>query len=190
MYETDLTYYLDEFQKVGVDKLPNIIKILLTQKEYFIYKLICFYLDDYKRTGILVDRSRKEIQGYFNLKKSQISILISKACKHGIIINLRRKYKLNLDCILVQRLWLYYFSTRDNFTQIPNETLSLLNEQKKLKNKLEKLEKIEKEITSINKTRFDEFIDDIEIELLYGDNDIDLFSVCKKYQKLLLTFNI
>ncbi|NHJ48081.1 MAG: hypothetical protein FK733_09865 [Asgard group archaeon] len=163
--------------------LASIISQLLIQKERFCYQLICYFLNNYQKTGNLRAYSKNELMKYFSIGRSQLTVYLQKVKEQGIIHIEKRKYSLNTNHLLSQRLLASYFTEGNIHNN--NEIISLLIEQDKLKDELKNLQSKRNDIIK-TECNLDDFCDDI-IDILSDNGGKERFrDLCEKYKHILV----
>ncbi|MHA1211264.1 MAG: hypothetical protein ACTSSH_02275 [Candidatus Heimdallarchaeota archaeon] len=169
------------------EKLSLIIHLLLDQKEYFCYRLICFFLDNYHKVGNLRASSKNELQDCFSLGKSQLTVNLQKAREQRLVRYEKRKYSLNMNHSLVQRLWNYYFlEKQDNPTKI-NDFTTIIQEYTVLKEELRTLQVQLNDFFKLKQMNLlDDFCENIMTLILDEGDRSQYYDLCKNYKLLLV----
>ncbi|MGC9778034.1 MAG: hypothetical protein HZR80_02195 [Candidatus Heimdallarchaeota archaeon] len=126
----------------------------------------------------------------FPLKRSQLAVYLHKAIKAKIVRYKKQKYSLNLNHILVQRLWNYFISTKNKHvgtSKIIIRNIPVIQKQNELKKQLEHLNlNLEKGHRQLQKRDLKEFCDDL-FSILSSCNDKDsIIDLCERYRHLLV----
>ncbi|MHA1186785.1 MAG: hypothetical protein ACTSXA_11120 [Candidatus Heimdallarchaeota archaeon] len=107
---------LDELINLSNEEMHYEKLVLLTNQlwragEHTIYSIIKLFVKKYRRTGILKPYKKSELQDCFELEQTQFNHYLQQAVRHNVLHNNKRKYSLNLENILVKRIWSFYFKT-------------------------------------------------------------------------------
>lgn len=173
-------------------KFVHLTKQLWEADEYIIYSFIKFLIKNYQRTGILKSYRRTELLGYFKWEETQLDHYLKQAVKQNVLIHAKQKYSLNLENILVKRIWDFYFKTTnlENFTSTEMvDIASFIKKKQTIENEIQALKLfIESENQIRNNKIFTEFVEEIR-NIMYesdGDPKDPLLDLCeKKLQKLI-----
>jgi len=112
--EESLIILLDKITNLSDDEMQNgpyasLVDQLLAEEEYVIYSLVKFLVVNYRRTGILKSYRKKDLLDCLKWRKTQLDYYLDQATKQNVLNKTKTKFSLNLENILVQRIWNYYF---------------------------------------------------------------------------------
>lgn len=184
---------LDELINLSNEEMYCEKFVLLTNQlwqaeEYTIYSIIKLFVIKYRRTGILKPYKKSELQNCFEWEQTQLNHYLQQAVRHNVLHNNKRKYSLNLENVLVKRVWNFYFKAA-NFDHISSTEMVEITSIMKKKQFLEKQKQSlnvfkENENQLQNSADFTDFIN--EIRSIDCDPKDPLLDLCdKKLQNLI-----
>ena len=178
-------------KEVCEGKFTTLTTKLAQMNEYAIYLLIKSFVLKYRKMGILKSYKLSELLTSFKWKKTQLNYNLKQAVKQNVLFYNKRKYSLNLDNILVKRVWNFYFTfTKDiGFTSTNMiEIASMLTKKKKLEKQILLLSKYKEEKTqSQNNIGLKKFVNEVQTIMYDGcDPKDNLILLCwEKLHKVL-----
>jgi hypothetical protein len=184
-----LTTLLDNLSVLTADELENgrfaeQATQLFAAREHIMYSLIRTFVVDYKRTGVKRAYKIGDLLSFFPWKKTQLDHYLKLALSYNILSYAKFKYALNLENVLVKRVWNYYF-TSASIEHLPSTELLEITSIQKKQNILEKQkQELEKNNnTQIQKTsEFTDFVKEIN-DIMYDsgyDPKDSLLIFCEK----------
>jgi len=178
---------LDELINLSNEEMHYKKFVLLTNQlwqieEYTIYSIIKLFVIKYRRTGILKPYKKSELQKCFEWEQTQFNHYLQQAVRHNVLHNNKRKYSLNLDNILVKRIWNFYFKTA-KFDGISStemiEITSIMKKKQLLEKQIQSLKMFKENKNQIqNNPDFTDFIN--EIRSIDCDPKDPLLDLCEK----------
>ncbi|MHA1188098.1 MAG: hypothetical protein ACTSSK_14720 [Candidatus Heimdallarchaeota archaeon] len=106
----DLVKLSDE--EINNGNFTQVTNHLCHKEEYVIYLLIKYLVQNYRSTGILKSYTRIELLKCFKWKETQLDYYLKYAEKQKVLDYENLKHSLNLDHILVKRVWNFYFNSK------------------------------------------------------------------------------
>ncbi len=158
----------------------NLLRITVYEGE-FTYQIIKLLLTEKIEKGYTKKYSLVELQKKIPLKRSRLIEKLQRVVKEGVLKHQKRKYMINKEHILVDRLWQYYndanYKEREKTKDIinliqENEQIEeeWIRERKYLKLTEKEEEKLREEI--INETIADSYDIESELKRLIGQNKV------------------
>jgi len=177
-----LTILTDEELESG--KYAEQANQLFAAREHVMYSLIKTLIVDYKRTGIKRSYKIADLLPFFPWKKTRLDLYLKLALSYNILSYAKFKYALNLENVLVKRVWNFYF-TSASIEHLPStELLEITSIQKKQMILEKQKQEFEKSNTiPIQKTNeFSDFVEEIN-DIMYNsgyDPKDPLLSFCEE----------
>jgi len=188
--EESLVTLLDKITNMSDDEMQNgsftsLVDQLIIEEEYVIYSMVKFLVVNYRRTGILKSYRKKDLLDCLKWRKTQLDYYLDQATKQNVLNKTKTKYSLNLENILVQRIWDYYFRS-SNFENLSItkmiETTSTMKQRQSLDKEIQAMKLfIESKKYIQDNDDFKAFIEEIRSIMINDCDHKDLLrDLCKK----------
>jgi len=188
--EKSIANLLDKLANLSENEINEGEFVLLTNQlldleEYVLYSLTKTLVQKYRNTGILKSYKISELQEYFEWEKTQLNYYLNQAIKQNILLYAKRKYSLNLDNILVKRVWNYYFTITKNESLSSTEMIeitSIMKRKRLIEIQMRSLNKLKENDDQIhNNSDFTHLINEIRkiMSDSYDPKD-DLVNLCNE----------
>jgi len=173
-------------KEVQAGRLPSLIDRLCSREEYELYLLVKTLVASIQQTGIIKPQGKGELERLFRWKKTRLWYYLQEAVRQKILLYQKRKFSLNQEHPLVQRVWGHYFTANalEHLTNI--ELVNFVALSLKKQSLEEEVRKAHKSLdhTTTSGSKDDSlkgFIEEVT-EILYGDCDIreELISLSMK----------
>ncbi len=182
---------LERLTKISIKDQGRITKNLLritVHEGEFAYQIIELLLTEKIEKGYTKKYSLVELQKKIPLKRSRLIEKLQRVVKEGVLKHQKRKYMINKEHILVDRLWQYYNDANYKEREKIKDIINLIQENEQIEEEIREIEEewirerkynklTEKEEEKlreemINETIADSYDIEDELKRLIGQNKV------------------
>ncbi|MGC9777679.1 MAG: hypothetical protein HZR80_00390 [Candidatus Heimdallarchaeota archaeon] len=175
---------LERLTKISIKDQGRITKNLLritVHEGEFAYQIIKLLLTEKIEKGYTKKYSLVELQKKIPLKRSRLIEKLQRVVKEGVLKHQKRKYMINKEHILVDRLWQYYNDANYKEREKTKDIINLIQENEQIEeewirerkyNKLTEKEEEKLREEMINETIADSYDIEDELKRLIGQNKV------------------
>ncbi len=182
---------LERLTKISIKDQGRITKNLLritVHEGEFAYQIIKLLLTEKIEKGYTKKYSLVELQKKIPLKRSRLIEKLQRVVKEGVLKHQKRKYMINKEHILVDRLWQYYNDANYKEREKTKDIINLIQENEQIEEEIREIEeewirerkylkltekeeeKLREEL--INETIADSYDIETELKRLIGQNKV------------------